>query len=61
MGRRARRKVSDPVLAQRLQKARTLFIAWTGVTNPDLAAALWHNLSAHDRQHWLDLAAEGDQ
>ena len=38
------------------QAARKLFAAWTEATNPEILAALWSNLSLHDRQHWLDLA-----
>lgn len=38
--------------------ARKLFDAWHGVTNPELAGALWYNLNAEDRQVWLDRADE---
>lgn len=40
----------------RLTRARQLFDAWTGVTNPELGSVLWGNLSADDRQFWLHRA-----
>ena len=40
---------------QRYEFARTLFGAWTGVTNPELLAALWKNLNTADLNHWLQL------
>ena len=42
----------------REQLARKLFTEWTRVTNGEILAALWHNLSAEDREHWLVLAGE---
>lgn len=38
--------------------ARRLFAEWTGVTNPELLAALWNNLNDADRRFWLDRAGE---
>ncbi len=46
---------------QRLTVARRLFGDWTGVTNPDLLAALWGNLSPNDRDIWLKRADEADR
>lgn len=43
---------------QRLNVARQLFAQWTGVTNPDLLAALWGNLAPEEREVWLTRAAE---
>ncbi|MGI9125523.1 MAG: hypothetical protein ACR2JM_12350 [Mycobacterium sp.] len=40
----------------RLERARKLFFEANQVTHPELRAALWNNLNAADRQHWLDLA-----
>ena len=40
------------------ERARTLFAEWTGVTHPELLAALWRNLNAEDRRIWLDRAAD---
>lgn len=45
---------------QRLTVARRLFGDWTGVTNPDLLATLWGNLSPDDRDIWLKRADEAD-
>ena len=42
----------------REKRARRLFDEWTGVTNPEIRSALWHNLSAEDRSHWCDRAEE---
>lgn len=42
---------SDP---RRNEAARKLFAEWTGVTNPELLAALWNNLNVEDRQYWLN-------
>lgn len=42
----------------REQRARRLFNEWTGVANPEIRSALWHNLSAEDRSHWCDRADE---
>lgn len=44
---------------QRVATARRLFGTWARVTNPELLAALWNNLSATDRALWLDLADAG--
>ncbi len=41
----------------RLAVARRMFANWTGVTNPELLAALWSNLSAGDRAVWIERAA----
>lgn len=60
MAGRGTRRCSDPGLARRTQRARQLFVEWTGVTNPELAAALWNNLNGPDRQHWLKLAGEDE-
>lgn len=41
---------------ERLSAARRLFATWTGVTNPELLAALWSNLCAGDRALWIGRA-----
>jgi len=41
---------------RRYEVARKLFGAWTGVTNPELLAALWKNLNTADLNHWLQRA-----
>lgn len=43
---------------QRLTLARKLFGEWTGVTHPELLAALWKNLSGGDRELWLQRAGD---
>ena len=43
---------------ERLNAARRLFGTWTGVTDPELLAALWNNLCAGDRALWLKRAGE---
>lgn len=43
---------------ERLNAARRLFGKWTGVTNPELLAALWNNLCAGDRALWVKRAGE---
>lgn len=45
--------MADP---RRVWMARKLFREWTGVTNPELLAAVWNNLNREDRQVWLERA-----
>lgn len=45
----------DPLLHN---AARKLFAQWTGVTNPELLAALWNNLNSGDRRFWIQRAAD---
>lgn len=47
--------MTDP---QRVFLARKIFGEWTGVTHPELLAALWNNLSREDRHVWLERADE---
>ena len=44
---------------QRVFLARRLFCEWTGVTNMELAGAMWNSLSVEDRQVWLQRIDEG--
>lgn len=44
---------------QRVYLARKLFQQAEKLTNPEVVAALWNNLSKEDRQLWLDRVDQG--
>ena len=41
---------------KRLNLGRKLFNEYVGATNPEILAAVWHNLSQDDRHYWVMLA-----
>lgn len=44
---------------QRVHLARKLFQQAERLTNPEVIAAFWNNLSPEDRQLWLDRVDQG--